>query len=225
MNHQDLHSLLESKEPPHETDELDFIYDHLFTLGVPYNSDPEFKKYVFAAAKAFFLGIRSIDYTLKKYGRDWNFDTEPTELDKRFRNVAKLIKNHLRDNKNRIRSIKGKADMPGSFAAGAALIRLSSSFKSALILAKLGFFFEAACICRLILEQLAWAYSVFDLEDKSLFNTSVTKSVSNLKKLIPFSGQLYGTLSELAHISPKYTKEYIHFEVDWSEPHELHKMC
>jgi len=199
-------------EPLYDIDELEIIYDPVFTLGVPHNAPSEFKKYVVAAAKAYYLGHRSIDYTLKKYGSYLSFNSEPSRMEKRFWRFSRFIKEHLASNKVRMNSISNKPDRVGLVVAGGVIIRLTSSFQSALLLSRFGFFFEAGCICRFILEQLAWAYSVHEIEDDSLFKTSVTRSVGKLKELIPHCGKLYGFLSNLAHISPGYTKEYILFD-------------
>jgi hypothetical protein len=44
-------------------EDLELIGDPLFVIGVPANFPSRFKKYVFAAAKTYNLGNRSIDYT------------------------------------------------------------------------------------------------------------------------------------------------------------------
>ncbi len=80
-----------------------------------------------------------------------------------------------------------------------------------------GYRFEAAAIARLILEQLAWAYAVHGLDDLSLFEVNPTKTFTKLKEIIPYAGQLYGTLSDEAHISPETSAAYLRFEGEKSQ--------
>jgi len=61
---------------PYELEDLELLGDHLFVIGVPYSIEPEFKRNVIGAAKSFFAGHKSIDYTIKQYGKYWNFDTK-----------------------------------------------------------------------------------------------------------------------------------------------------
>jgi len=212
MGKQNLYDLDMLADPNYDLDELEIIYDSSFTLGIPHDAPSKFKKYVVSAAKAYNLGHHSIDYTLKRYGSCWSFSTEPSRMEKRFWRFSRLIKEHLASNNMRINSISNKPDRIGLVVAGSVIVRLTSSFKSALLLSRLGFYFEAGCICRLILEQLAWAHGIHEIEDDSFFDISVTKSVGKLKELIPHCGKLYGFLSNLAHISPGYSKEYILFD-------------
>lgn len=64
----------------------------------------------------------------------------------------------------------------------------------------------------MILEQIAWVYSIHMLNDDSLFKVKPTKCISKLKPLFPKAGDLYGQLSEIAHISPENTLQYIQNE-------------
>ena len=72
----------------------------------------------------------------------------------------------------------------GLFAAEMALIRLSASFRSALILVHHGYPFEAAAICRLILEQLGWIFAIH--RKTSLDEIIAVKPQSTIGKLKEF---------------------------------------
>jgi len=117
-------------EPLYDLDELEIIYDPVFTLGVPHNAPSEFKKYVVAAAKAYYLGHRSIDYTLKRHGSYWSLSSEPSRMEKRFWRFSRFIKEHLADNKARINSISNKPDRVGLVVAGGVILRLTSKLPS-----------------------------------------------------------------------------------------------
>jgi hypothetical protein len=65
---------LEQERVVHEFFEFDFIGDDLFSIGVPALSPPQFKKMVFGAAKTYLVGNASIDYTIRTYGENWDFE-------------------------------------------------------------------------------------------------------------------------------------------------------
>src|SRR5512138_2389034 len=56
---------------PFGLEDLELIGDHKFVVGIPYDSAPEFRRLVFAAAKTYYLRKRSVDHTLKLYGSSW----------------------------------------------------------------------------------------------------------------------------------------------------------
>ena len=202
-------------ETPFGLDELELIGDHMFVIGVPRRFPAAFKKYVFAAAKTYLSGNKSVDYMLRRYGDHWSFDEDV--LDERtrlFQELANTIRSVVGDEERRFSRIKDKPDHLGLFAAGAALLRLQQSFRASILMATLGTRFEASCINKLILEQLAWGYAVRPLTDDRVFQVSPTKAVSELKRLVPLAGRLYGVLNRDAHIVAEQTKDYVLFEDD-----------
>jgi hypothetical protein len=97
----------------------------------------------------------------------------------------------------------------GLFAGEAALVRLKASFQCAIAIIAERYTFEAAVLLRLILEQMAWAYAVHDLEGKAVFRVRPTKAIGRLKAIFPQAGELYGTLSTYTHINPEITNQYL----------------
>lgn len=187
-----------------EVEDLDLIGDHLFTLGVPWNASEEFKKKVMSAAKSYNLGIKSVDYTLKKYGQYWSFKPSiEKELNEAIQDLKRIIVNAL----DYLMEIPDKPDIPSLYFCGAALIRLQNTFKAALISIKSRLYFEGMSLERMILEQLAWIYKVHNMED--FFEVKPNKCIKDLKKMMPFVGRLYNYLSNGVHLSPKLFNEYI----------------
>lgn len=196
----------------HDLEDFEVFGDHKIAIAVPPGSPAELKKRILAAAKSYHLGIQSIDYFLKKYGPYWDLEIELSRNQEVLRDMLRDVINQIRQTREWMDKIEDKPDKVGLFAAGAALIRLETSFKAAKTLIKRGYNFEALGICRLILEQIAWAYNVHELEDKMVFEINPTKSIAELKKLLPNVGRVYGLLSDEAHILPRLTPRYIRFK-------------
>ncbi len=188
------------------TEDLILLDDKPYLVGVQYNCSERFKKYILAAAKAYLLG-NTIDYVLKKYSDSWDFQTDdPTfqlmniiidSTKRKLRESCDHMDKHLHTN------------TPALISSSAALTRVIMTFKAAILLVRNSFLFESAVMCRLILEQLSWAYSIHDSHDKDFLKVLPTKSIGKTKKLIPFIGKLYSALSNLSHISPELTSDYI----------------
>jgi len=88
--------------------------------------------------------------------------------------------------------------------------RLKSSFQSAVILLRNGFFIEVSTIYRLIFEQLCWALYVVDEDDfEQIKGKSVTKTVRCMEKVNPEYKKLYSLYSREAHIDPKNISDYL----------------
>lgn len=196
----------------HDLEDFEVFGDPNIVVAVPPGSPAELKKRILAAAKSYHLRFQSIDYVLKKYGPYWNFETELSRKQEILRDMLRDVINQIRQTREWMDGIEDKPDKVGIFAAGAALIRLETSFKAAKALIKRGYNFEALGVCRLILEQIAWAYSVHELEGEMVFKIHPTKSIAELKRLLPNIGRLYGLLSDEAHIVPRLTPRYIRFK-------------
>ena len=197
-----------------EPEDLELLGDRSFTIGVPVNADPEFKKYVFAAAKTFVWGNISVDNVLKRYGasyREW-FTIDPESEIGRYNAILAIIKNSIKSLSETIRANSGQFNGKGLGFAIAAFVRLQSTFRAAIQLIRLNLPFESQAIMRLGLEQLAYANAVSKLNDDIFDNTFIeikpNATIGDLKQIIPYSGRLYGTLSNWAHISPKLVDSY-----------------
>ncbi|MEC1720152.1 hypothetical protein [Schinkia azotoformans] len=91
-----------------------------------------------------------------------------------------------------------------------AMSRLKSSFESAVLLLRFGYYIEVSTVFRMIYEQLCWACFVIEQSnEKTIINQSVTKTVKYLKKVNEEYGKLYNLYSQEAHIDPKVVGSYL----------------
>lgn len=189
-------------------DELEIIGDHMFAVAIPYNYSQDFKKNIFAALKAYGLGVKSIDNVRKKYGELWYF-SEISEEKKELLRLLRKIKIEVECIVNTLASEYVSEDFPGLHIAQSALIRINSSFLSATLLISKMFTIECMVICRLILEQIGWSYYISQLKDRDkIYTTNPSKTIGNLKNIIPKAGWLYGWMNTITHLDPKYDHQY-----------------
>ncbi len=188
---------------------MELIGDHHFTVAVPIDAEEDLKKKVVSAIKTHFAGQKSVDYILKRYGPHWAFPAPKDDIIK-FLNALRAIDDTVIRVIAKISDAENRPDHVGLFAAEMAIMRLKPTFKSAQLLIMQGYSFEAAALCRLILEQLGFAYAVHEMKDTDkILKTQPSKTIANLKKMIPYSGRLYGDLSSRAHLDPKENRHYI----------------
>jgi len=203
------------KRIPFSYDEIELVGDSQFTVGFPEKFPDEFKKRVVAAAKSYVIGNISIDQTLKTYGHYWNLhEGDDLPSNKLLNEMVKCVRTSIDNTINRIHELHDLPDHVGLLIAGAALLRLERTFRSAILLQKSQMYFEGICINRLILEQLSWILSIHNLKDEKLFKINPTKSITNLTKLVLYAGKMYGLLSYGSHINPNLWKELIDFSDD-----------
>ena len=209
------HSLYDSLQL-HLLDDFEILGDPINWIAVRTDSDPELKRYITAAAKAYHMGLRSIDRVLKEYGENWLFKDDVDEERKLCRDILWDVKRHISRTIEWMFSIKDKPQRGGLLSAECALIRLEGSFVAAGFLIKRGYIFEALGVCRLILEQIAWAYYVHGMKNEKIFNDPPRneKLITNLKAILPEVGRYYGRLSEQAHVSPKLIHTYLALDKD-----------
>lgn len=184
------------------------ILEDCIVIGNPYNgaliprkSSPQFQQAVTAAVLSAELGI-SLQHAERHYVRKLPAEEphvpEPYAV---FQEAYFLATNHIEATIARFRSRGQEPAKAGVVYADAALRRLQGTFYSAGLLFRIGFMFEARAVARTILEQVAWAYAVRNLEDAQIAkNVSATKSITELKSLLPSVGRLYGELSSDTHL-------------------------
>lgn len=196
---------------PFDLEDLQLIGDHLFAVGVPIDMPEEFKVRVFAAAKSYVTGNKSIDYTLKRYGSHWSFGIVDTDSDLSVVALCRLVRVSAIDTISYLMSIQNKPDLPNVFACTAAIVRLKNTFRAAVLCIRNGMQIEAATLCRVILEQLAWISAIYSLNADHDSYTKLTpqKCITSLKRFVPHAGKLYGLLSETSHLHFKATLSYI----------------
>lgn len=194
----------------HLLDQIRFVPDSHFMFAVPRDCPPDLLRKLYAAVKAHFAPYKSIDYVLNRYGKYWDF--EALDEDEEGATLHLLLTAVQLEVSRLVEwwsSVPEKPGELGRVAAGAALLRLKTSFRSAGFLLQLGHIYEAYALQRMILEQTAWAYSIHRLPHEKVLSTSVTKSITVLNKLLPWVGSSYGMLSDYTHISPRVAREFV----------------
>jgi hypothetical protein len=195
--------------------QLDFIFDGYSIVGagrqqfaVPLDADPEWVKRL-AVTNASYPNYSSLDYAYRKFSDDFIFVHKHSKIDSLIHSalaISSKITSSVLEKRSRLR---GLPDHFGLLTSGAAMMRLQSTFKSARLMAFHGFIFETSSLLRLALEQIAWAYQVRKFPDGKVKEFSPRKAISELKKLIPEAGELYGRLSERAHIERKHLRRLV----------------
>jgi len=201
---------LTSRSIPYGIEDLLLFGDKYCAVGLPWKSPPRLIKNVTAGIKAYFGGYSSIDYFLKKYGNDWNYDEILNSEEKLVFELTDFVQEIVRSELNNAVKIPDKPDRPALVAAGAAMLRLLNSFNATIFSIRQSYHFEAAQLQKLIIEQLSWVYSIYNITDDQYFNVLPSKCISNLKKIYPEAGNLYGILNELGHITPVASHRYIY---------------
>jgi len=192
--------------------DLEIIGDHIFSVAVPSEYPVELKKYIMTAIKSFTSG-NTLNYTYNRYSESWDFNKQNTNELVDFNNKViseiTIIYKNIIEKREKIDNLK---DIFGLVAAGAALLRLESSFKLSCCLLKLGYHFDGIALVKLILEQISWSYSVFKIEDQTLYKIQPSKTLTKLNSLIPWAGKLYGELNKIAHIHTSQINKIVNFD-------------
>jgi len=154
---------------------------------------------IHAAAAASGLGLASLDYAKRRYvpteGDEYPAKSGSADL---YRQAFFNAMTHKHETEIQLSSSEG---VPmGIFAASIALERLDSGFKSAHLLYQLGLNYEGDAVARYVLEQIAWSIPASRLNAlDEIEKVKSTSAIAELKKLIPWTGPLYGDLSKTTH--------------------------
>ncbi|MGM0951343.1 MAG: hypothetical protein ACQEW7_00040 [Pseudomonadota bacterium] len=87
--------------------------------------------------------------------------------------------------------------------------RLTSTFQSAAILIKNGFYYETKCLYRVILEQIAYSFQCSKANDENIDKLKPQSSIAELKKIFSSAGILNGLFSQFIHHNKKIWSEFI----------------
>jgi hypothetical protein len=206
---------LDYGDSPYGIEDIEIIaHGGGFSAGISFDAPDDSRKNILAAALARQFGLRSVDYTRKTYVEPhYNLRPERPEWLTKVIDITEESKRLVYTAADRAYRIRNKPDHVGLFAAGAALLRLPITFRTATLTIRNGFHFESALLLRLIVEQLAWIVSVRELTNADLFEVDPHKCVSSLKEILPSMGRLYGELSRAAHIVPQTTLRYLDFSI------------
>lgn len=196
-----------------KTDWTDYTFlegsqDIAFHNGI---SDRLFKR-VLAAMKTEYMGERSIDAVLKRYGSHWE-NKELRSKDQLFlADAVRFCRLAMAKEADKYLKITNKPDRLGLILAGAILYRLQPTIHTATTLLKFGLKFESQTLLRIALEQIGWAISASPITDDGVFAISATKSITKLTKIFPNSGKLYGHLSGMSHIGARNMRSIFEFQ-------------
>lgn len=192
------------------------IQDVVLVPGNPFGQT--LKENVRAAMVAEAFRFSSIDYAKRRYCRsnpsneDNSQEAEPLRAYIKAYRCAKAYIHRMLEKLDP----KGLPDPElGVFGSSLVLERLTSSFFSAHLLYRLGHRYEGHAVSRLIVEQIAWAYAAYPLQDiRDIEEIETTRAVSQLKCFAPDAGRLYGFLSTKTHIDYRSHPEFLAVERD-----------
>jgi hypothetical protein len=180
------------------TAELDFVLESRgWPIGMSRQSPAEFRRRVFAAALSYHMTNKSIDYTLKRYVAEDQFDNEKIGLGDAVSDQLARCNKFLSDGMKRLHTPEPSF---GVFGAEITLYRIPHVIEVARMLANRGLLLEVLPMLRLVVEMAAWASTAFYIEDESkVIDLSASNCVSKLKRLYPTTGKIYGHLSTFSH--------------------------
>ena len=193
-----------------DLDEYDILSTINMSAAVPSNSDLEFRKFIWAAMATYAFGNKSIDNVMKRYDYAWQewkkgaYERDPFILS--LRGMFRIINKVSYD----LEKTKVENSL-SSICAKAALCRLEASFKAAYGLVRKEYIFETDAVAKVILEQLAWAYSAKGLNEEDLLKLKPNKCITKFKEFFPESGTFYGQINRWAHLDPFIVKQYEKF--------------
>ncbi len=196
-----------------DLDDYDVLTLPMISAAVPYYSDEEYRKYIWAAMVTYAWGNKSVDHTLKYYKKGWEIYKKNylEQQNPRIILLRELIQT-INKISNKLESINtNKKHNLSYICSRSALIRLEATFKSAYGLIRKDYIFESTSLARMILEQLSWAFVAFDTKKDKLSSLKPNKCITKFKAFYSNSGKLYGELSKWSHIDPFVVNEYKKF--------------
>ncbi len=186
----------------------EIISDQASAFAVPRGSPQELIQFHCAAHKAYFNDYSSIDYVLRVYGGAWKTPADYPEPYRLIYDGTSRIRSNVENIVRKGNAIENLPDRFGLVAAEAALFRLQTSFRAACVLCETRMGFEVFCLAKLILEQIAWAYAVYEIEDELLYKVKPSNCINRLKRLYPRVGRMYGFMNDQAHMDPKTISDF-----------------
>lgn len=189
-----------SQFPIFSHEEYDFRSSDLgWPIGLKSTFPEELIRRIAAAQISYQAGLRSIDYTYKRYLKDHTYKVDDgSRLDLRIGDAIRNEMNLFSELIHRITQLEPKKE--GQIIAEWTFLRAPFCIEFILSCANRGAFFETAAIARMLLEQIAWATRIDQYEDhESIRKTSATRAIGRLTEICPAAGRLYGWLSAHAH--------------------------
>lgn len=179
------------------------------------------EKYLKASLRTLHYGNVSVDNVLKKYYADFEknkklnesklYDNINYKYDLIIDEILKFQKEVLNEMNFDLLKFNFLDDSESSSFCGLIFKRLKSSFDASRVLIKQGFYFETYSLIRQMLEQIAFAYNIYEKNSYEDF-ISPTKCISSLKDFYPYSGKFYGVLSSKTHIDKSQIERYFYID-------------
>lgn len=167
-----------------------------------------------AALVASTLRLKSLDYARKRYIED-RPPSPHSDRHEAYVAAYKAAKRYVQRVIEKLDTRERPEPTMGVFGASVVLERLPASFFCAHLLYRLGHKYEGHAVARVILEQIAWAYSAHLTDDMEVIQKiETTRTISGLKNLLPDAGRLYGFLSSKTHIDYSSHEEFLQVEGD-----------
>lgn len=175
------------------------------TVLVPRDAPRKLIKYVQAAIIAHNLGT-TFDHALNHFLPEGEPDIPAIHL--AFQEMYYAGMKHMDET---LRRMNPQVE-PGAVEvfSDAALSRARNTYYVAALLYREGHMIEAHAMSRLMLEQIAWSFNVYELQDREKAEKAKpNKAISKLKKKIKPVGRLYRDLSQYVHLPLKGHDEFI----------------
>ncbi len=199
-------------------------YGRYFVL-TPEHYDQELKDDLIIALAKYNLGLKSFDYTKRKYfdssTTNNNTCTSETSFKTLLHKVTQTTWNLITDVYDAFNRVQIKEETAISLGLTACFNRLINSYESSLFLLKNQYYFESYSINRLIFEQINYCFNLIHLKHDDFSNHSKKQlrvrlnptDINKLKNFLPGSeiGRFYSYLSEVTQIDYKQIGRYLSY--------------
>lgn len=179
------------------------------------------EKYLKASLRTLLYGNVSVDNVLKRYYADFEENKKLNESklkdninfkhDLIIDEILKFQKEVFNQMNSELSKFNFTDDSESNSFCGLIFKRLKSSFNASRVLIKQGFYFETYSLIRQMLEQIAFAFNIYNKNNYDEF-ISPTKCISSLKDFYPYSGKFYGILSSKTHIDKSQIERYFYID-------------
>ena len=173
-----------------------------YKVGVDRSYPANLRKMVSAAVLTYQMNNKSIDYVLRRYLADKDYEdlSRDARLDRSFRKACLIQISNFQSALKAYPPLIKREPTIGEWIGDITALRIGYSLQRAFGEADKGALFEAVAIARMILEQFAWIVAVRAYDDASkIQNLSASKAIGFLATKFSPSGRLYGWMSEHAH--------------------------
>jgi hypothetical protein len=204
MDHQTNITAVSWAFPLHMPTELEVAVNRMaYVIGVNKDYPAKLREMISAAAITYQLQNKSIDNVRRTYLADVKYEEDPggdRRVDRILRGESLALVNASVEFLRQYPTAISRQPTMGEWIGDLTLLRVSYSFERAYAEADKGALYESVAIARMILEQIAWAYAVRDLDDvEQIRKKGTTRAIGEVARKFPVVGRLYGWMSNHAH--------------------------